>query len=174
MIQLTHEEIDQGAVLAAVQSPLAGACVLFLGVTREVTAGRVTTQLEYQAYEPMARSELQAIRDKAMTNWQLVEVCIAHRLGSAPIGTVSVAVAVSSAHRAAAFQAAAWIMDELKAKVPIWKQEQWADGTSEWIHPSGASGLPQDAQEIKPDAPQEVFHSSACTHPAPSSDKGGT
>lgn len=134
-VRLTRTAIDEAAVLASVKSPLAGACILFVGTTRGVTNGRKTSSLHYEAYETMARSELARLREEAMDNWPLIEVCIEHLLGEAPVTQTSVAVAVSSAHRKPAFEAAAWIMDELKAKVPIWKQERWDDGSSEWVHP---------------------------------------
>ena len=71
-----------------------------------------------------------------LRKWPLEKCAIVHRVGDVPIGETSVVVAVSSPHRVDAFEAAAWIMDELKKAVPIWKQEQWADGTQEWIHPA--------------------------------------
>lgn len=135
MIEITHQAIDVASLLAAVHSTAAGAAVLFLGTTREFTAGRQTTFLAYEAYEPMAITQLEKLASEAKTNWPLTEVAISHRLGEVPLGEASVAIAVSSPHRDAAFAAGKWLIDTLKRDVPIWKQEHWSDGTSEWQHP---------------------------------------
>ena len=135
MIELTRDPIDTNAVLARMQSPLAGAVVLFLGTVREMTAGRQTQALEYECYPEMAEREMSRLEVEACTRWPLVEVAIVHRLGRLELMEASVAVAVSSPHRAAAFEAGRWLIDSLKESVPIWKQEIWADGTTEWVHP---------------------------------------
>ena len=135
MIALTTEPIDTAAVLRHVQSPQAGAVVLFLGTTREFTHGRQTASLDYECYPEMAERKLAQLEAEARERWPLVECMLVHRLGHVPLGEASVAVAVSSAHRAAAFEAGQWLIDTLKEVVPIWKKENWADGTSEWVHP---------------------------------------
>jgi molybdopterin synthase catalytic subunit len=135
MIQLTHEIIDTDAVLRSVSANAAGAVVLFLGTTREFTAGRQTSSLDYECYPEMAEKKLAELLDGARQRWPLIKATIVHRLGQVELGEASVAVAVSTAHRQAAFTAAQWIMDELKASVPIWKKENWTDGRSEWVHP---------------------------------------
>lgn len=135
MICLSEKTIEPLAVLAAVQSPLAGAVVLFLGTTRQFTDGRQTVQLSYDSYRSMAESQLTELKNAALENWKLTACCIVHRLGDVGIGQVSVAVAVSSAHRHAAFAAGEWLMDQIKASVPIWKQEHWSDGSRDWVHP---------------------------------------
>jgi molybdopterin synthase catalytic subunit len=135
MIELSRTPIDIPAVIANVSSTEAGAVVLFLGTTREFTDGRQTTTLDYEAYDEMARQKLSALEQAARTKWELVDCALVHRLGNVPLGEASVAVAVSSAHRAAAFEAGRWLIDTLKQEVPIWKREHWADGNSEWVHP---------------------------------------
>lgn len=135
MIRLTREPLDASAILKAVESPLAGAIVLFLGVTREVTGEKRTQYLQYDSYAGMAEKKLAELEAEARRRWPLVECFIEHRLGRLEIGEASVAVAVSSPHRAAAFAAGQWLIDTLKDVVPIWKEEHWADGTSEWVHP---------------------------------------
>ncbi len=135
MIELVERPIDEAAVLRHVSSPAAGAVVLFLGTTREFTAGRQTASLDYECYPEMARSKLRQLEEEARSRWSLVECAIVHRLGHVPLGEASVAVAVSSPHRQAAFEAGKWLIDTLKEVVPIWKKENWADGTSEWVHP---------------------------------------
>ena len=135
MIALTDSPIDVNQLVAAVQRPEAGAIVLFLGVTRQMTDGRETRRLRYEAYHDMALRELTALTETARHRWPLAACAVVHRTGDAPPGTTSVAVAVSSPHRDDAFAAGKWLIDELKRRVPIWKQEEWADGQVEWIHP---------------------------------------
>lgn len=139
MVELTQDPIDAAHVLQRVQRAEAGAVVLFLGITRQFTSGRETTELRYEAYEEMAERELAQLEAQARTRWPLVECVIVHRLGLVPLAEASVAIAVSSPHRAAAFEAGQWLIDALKETVPIWKQEHWSDGQTEWVHPSGKS-----------------------------------
>ncbi len=135
MIELTHSTIDTNAVLAGVSSTRAGAVVLFLGTTREFTAGRQTITLEYECYEEMARRKLDELEQTARQRWPLIGCTVVHRLGNVPLRDASVVVAVSSPHRDDAFEAGRWLIDTLKRDVPIWKKEHWADGSSEWVHP---------------------------------------
>lgn len=146
MIALTHQTIDTAALLAGVGSPLAGAVVVFVGTTREFTGERQTESLSYECYAEMAEKTLQQLEADARRRWPLVDCAIVHRLGPVAIGEASVAIAVSSAHRRVAFEAGQWLIDTLKEIVPIWKQEHWADGTTEWVHP----GLPTPRVE-RPD-----------------------
>jgi molybdopterin synthase catalytic subunit len=135
MIELTNEPIDASRLLEQVGSPVAGAVVLFLGVTRGVTDDRQTASLEYECYPEMAREKLSELVAEARRRWPLEGCAIVHRLGHLEIQEASVAVAVSSPHRAEAFAAGQWLIDTLKEVVPIWKKELWADGTTEWVHP---------------------------------------
>jgi molybdopterin synthase catalytic subunit len=135
MIEIRSAPIDTAALLAKVSSPLAGAVVLFLGTTRELTAGRRTESLDYECYPEMAEKKMAELEAEARRRWPLVECVIVHRLGHLELGEASVAIAVSSPHRNAAFEAGKWLIDTLKEVVPIWKKENWADGTSEWVHP---------------------------------------
>jgi molybdopterin synthase catalytic subunit len=135
MVKLTHEPIDTAALVNAVQTPEVGAVVLFLGVSRRLTQGRETTQLTYDAYEKMAVKELELLEAEARQRWPIVSCAIVHRLGVVPLGEASVAVAVACPHRREAFEAGQWLIDTLKERVPIWKQEHWADGKTEWVHP---------------------------------------
>lgn len=135
MVELTNKPIDCQAVLDSVASPLAGAVVLFLGTTRELTGGRRTESLDYECYAEMARRKMAELEVEARGRWALVACTIVHRLGHLGVGEASVAIAVSSAHRRAAFEAGQWLIDTLKRVVPIWKRENWADGASQWVHP---------------------------------------
>jgi molybdopterin synthase catalytic subunit len=137
MVELTNEPIDSAAVLARVASNQAGAVVLFLGTTREMTGDRRTLSLDYECYPQMAEKKMAELEAEARERWSLVEIAIVHRLGHLELGEASVAIAVSSAHRQAAFEAGKWLIDTLKEVVPIWKKENWADGTCEWVHPDG-------------------------------------
>jgi len=139
MIALTNEPIDIPAVLQRVTTPAAGAVVLFLGTVREFTGERRTLALNYECYPEMAERKLAELEMEARRRWSLVECAIVHRLGRLELTEISVAVAVSSAHRAVAFEAGQWLIDTLKEVVPIWKQELWADGTTEWVHPGAPS-----------------------------------
>ena len=139
MISLTFSPIDPSAVLAQVASNDAGAVVLFLGTTREFTKGRQTESLDYECYPQMAEAKLAELESRAREKWPLVHVVIVHRLGHLELGEASIAIAVSSPHRQAAFEAGKWLIDTIKEDVPIWKQENWADGTSEWVHPGISS-----------------------------------
>jgi len=155
MIQIDENPIDTQAVVRAVQSPAAGAVVLFLGTAREMTEKRKTSSLEYEAYPEMARAQLAELEEEARRRWPLIECSIVHRLGHLAIAEISVAVAVSSAHRKPAFEAGQWLIDRIKEVVPIWKRENWADGTSEWVHPgleSSPTGAETDrAEDAKTD-----------------------
>ncbi len=135
MISLTHSPLDPSAILAQVASNDAGAVVLFLGTTREFTKGRQTASLDYECYPQMAEAKLAELEAQAREKWPLIHVSIVHRLGRLGLGEASIAIAVSSPHRQAAFEAGKWLIDTIKEDVPIWKQENWADGTSEWVHP---------------------------------------
>jgi molybdopterin synthase catalytic subunit len=135
MIQLTDTAIDIPSLLDRVRHPGAGAIVLFLGTTRELTDGRQTVALDYEAYRDMAERCLVRLENEARHRWPVIECMITHRLGRVPPSEVSVAIAVSTSHRGDAFAAGQWLIDSLKRDVPIWKREQWADGSAEWVHP---------------------------------------
>jgi len=136
MIEIVDKPIDASAVLERASSALSGAVVLFLGTTRKLTGLRETTELEYECYHEMAINQMAQLRDQAIASWALNGCAIVHRIGMVPIGEASVAIAVSSPHRQAAFEAAEWLIDRLKLEVPVWKKECYADGTTEWIHPA--------------------------------------
>jgi molybdopterin synthase catalytic subunit len=130
MVRLQHEPID----LAALQGVSAadGALCLFAGVVRDENGGRKVLRLEYEAYEEMALPLMAEIEAEARGRWPVTDVRLVHRLGPLAIGEASVAVAVASPHRAEAFAACRFAIDALKARVPIWKKEFYADG-SVWL-----------------------------------------
>ncbi len=135
MVSLTTEIIDHCWLTEQVRRPHCGAIVTFLGTVRDLTDGKVTTSLEYEAHPALAEKALADIEAEARQRWPVGEVALIHRLGHLDVGEVSVAVAVSCPHRAQAFEACRYIIERLKQQVPIWKKEHWADGTEEWVHP---------------------------------------
>lgn len=132
MIRLTYDPIDLIEVVQAVASTKAGATVTFIGTTREQNEGRQVTRLEYEAYEPMAERQLQAICNQVSEKWPEARVAVVHRLGEVGLGEASVVIAVSAPHRGEAFAACRYVIDELKKTVPIWKKEFFASGEV-WI-----------------------------------------
>jgi len=130
VIRLTREPLDLPALLGAEAHD--GAVCLFVGVVRDHNDGRRVRYLEYEAYEEMALPLLAEIEADLRRRWPVSEVRLEHRLGRLEIGEASVAVAVSSPHRAEAFAACRHAIDTLKQRVPIWKKEFYADGSA-WI-----------------------------------------
>jgi molybdopterin synthase catalytic subunit len=133
-----REPIDVAAVLAAVGDVTAGGNVLFVGTARGVTEGLRTVRLVYDAHEPLAVARLDALRGEAAARFGLVACAAVHRLGAVMPGEASVAVATSAPHRAAAFEAAEWLIAAIKRDVPIWKAEERDGGVREWLHPESA------------------------------------
>ncbi len=130
-ITLTQDTIDTAAVGRSVEAAAYGAVVIFAGNVRDNAQGREVLYLEYEGYAPLAAKELTRIAEEAERRWT-VRCAIVHRLGRLEIGECSVAVGVASAHRAEAFDACRWVMDTLKATVPIWKKEYFVGGAC-WI-----------------------------------------
>jgi len=131
-VELTERPIDVNVVLRSVQHPQAGAVVLFLGTVRDNNRARHVKHLEYEAYHRMALREMQRVTDEARRRWTLQGIAIVHRVGRLAVGEISVAIAVSSAHRQEAFEAGRFAIDTLKQTVPIWKKEVW-EGGEVWV-----------------------------------------
>jgi molybdopterin synthase catalytic subunit len=134
---LVRRPIDPAGLIAEAQRSRNGACVLFVGTVREVNDGRPVTGMEYTAYEAMAQRELDRIVTEAADRFATEDVVVEHRLGSLDVGDVSVAIVAAHPHRARAFEAARYVIEELKSRVPVWKLEYYVDGTREWIDPTG-------------------------------------
>jgi molybdopterin synthase catalytic subunit len=134
LVTLDADPLDPAAVLAAVGARAAGGNVLFVGTVRDVTGDVATTRLEYEAHAPLARAELARLCGEAADRFDLVAVAVSHRLGVVEPGDASVAVAASAAHRREAFAAAEWLMERIKATVPIWKCDHAPDGGRSWVH----------------------------------------
>jgi molybdopterin synthase catalytic subunit len=149
MIELTQQPIDYHSLTESVRSNSAGAVVLFLGTVREFTQGVQTDWLEYEAYPEMARASMAQLEAEVRATFTVIDVAISHRFGALQLGDISVAIAVSSPHRAQAFEAGRWLIDTLKERVPIWKKEHFSDGHEEWQHPGLA---PQAVRPSQSDA----------------------
>ena len=132
---LSEAPIDAASEKARLEHPAAGGCVTFEGWVRNHSAARAVTRLDYQAYGSLAESEGAAILDEACTRFELRAARCVHRVGALAIGEMAVWVGASADHRDAAFAACRWIIDEVKRRVPIWKNEHYADGESGWLHP---------------------------------------
>jgi molybdopterin synthase catalytic subunit len=132
---------DAPFALAPLQARLldarAGACASFEGRVRDHHAGRGVLGLRYEAYVELAEQEGARIVADALSRHGCIAGCCVHRIGDMGIGELAVWVGVSAAHRGAAFDACREIIDEVKARVPIWKHERYCDGDAAWLHPAG-------------------------------------
>jgi len=135
MFALTHHAIDYHTLTESVRLPGCGAVCLFLGTVRDLTGDDRTAFLEYEAYPPMAEKKLAEIEAEVRRRWPVGDVAIIHRLGRLAVGEISVAVAVSTPHRAEAFEAGRFAIDTLKEIVPIWKKDISPDGSTAWGEP---------------------------------------
>ena len=137
MFSISEEPIDVEGLLANVKDDSAGASILFLGTVRNHNEGYDVSGIYYEAYIRMAEDALSKIEAEVIKRWNLKKFAAVHRIGDLKIGEVSVAIAVSSEHRAEAFEAARYAIDQIKTEVPIWKKEEinngkearWAQGT---------------------------------------------
>ena len=139
MFEIVDEPIDAAAVRAKVLGPENGAVLVFHGAVRQQTADRDVTHLEYEAYGPMALTEMQTIADEVRAATGISALACTHRIGRLEIGDDAMVVAVSSPHRAAALRAVEDFIAALKQRVPIWKKE-YLTGGAVWI------GTPDDPQ----------------------------
>lgn len=130
-VVLTSEALSISAASEAVLADDAGAVTVFMGTTRDNFEGKRVVQLEYEAYEPMARAKMHEVIVALRAKWQVRRVYMGHRTGVVPVQEPSVIIAVSSAHRRESIRAAEFAIDTLKASVPIWKKEIYDDG-SKW------------------------------------------
>jgi molybdopterin synthase catalytic subunit len=152
-IELTREIIPAASIARDVRADEDGAIATFDGCVRNHSHGRQTLHLEYEAYDAMALAKMQEIADELHARHAINRVAIVHRLGRLEIGETSVFIAVSSAHRAAAFDACRYAIDTLKKTVPIWKKEFFADGAV-WadgeVPPAPAATAPAETPAAKP------------------------
>ena len=134
---LSDAAIEIAVLQAALRDPRAGACASFEGWVRDHNDGRAVIGLRYEASAELAVREGEAILAEALARFDIVDAACVHRIGDLAIGELAVWVGASAAHRDAAFTACRWIIDEVKARVPIWKHERYAEGQPGWLHPAG-------------------------------------
>ncbi|HJU07334.1 MAG TPA: molybdenum cofactor biosynthesis protein MoaE [Rhodanobacteraceae bacterium] len=133
---LSETAIDASTLLRELESDRIGAIVTFEGRVRDHNDGRTVNGLTYQAYAELAEAEGAKIIEEARARFEISQAICVHRIGELKLGELAVWVGVGAAHRDAAFAACRYIMDEVKARVPIWKREHYAQGEAEWLHPS--------------------------------------
>lgn len=133
---LVDRRIDSAALLAEVANVANGASVLFVGTVRDVNEGRAVSGIGYSAYASMAEKELECIARETALRFETEDIVIEHRLGELALGDASVVIAVAHPRRAAAFDAARHVIEQIKIRVPIWKLEHYRDGTREWVDPT--------------------------------------
>lgn len=131
--RITSETIDPQAVLAHVGSAADGAAILFIGTVREQNEGRAVSGMRYDAFVAMAEPVLREIAAEAAERAGSDRIAVVHRTGELAISEVSVAIAVSSPHREQAFDAARYIIEQIKQRLPVWKQEHYVDGEAQWL-----------------------------------------
>ncbi len=132
LFRITTAAIDAPALEAAVSWPGAGAVLTFQGVTRDNFKGQPVTGLHYEAYAPMAVAKMAEIAAEIDVRWPGTRVAMSHRIGELAVGEVSVVISIATPHRGEAYAASRYAIDELKARVPIWKKEHYADGQADW------------------------------------------
>ena len=133
MRSITEGPIHLKEFFSCAPSRSCGALASFVGIVRDHDRGRPVRKLIYDCYMSMADRVIGRLMDEAKGRWDVDDVHVLHRVGELEIGEVAVAIAVSSAHRAEAFSACRFMIEEMKIKVPIWKKEIYADGTREWV-----------------------------------------
>lgn len=138
-VALVDHPLDPTALLAEVADTGAGATTLFLGTVRRSNQGRAVTGIDYSAYAPMAEAEMRRIAEEAVEKFGTSQLVIEHRLGTLRLGEASVAIAVAHERRAAAMDAQRYVIEEFKARVPIWKREHYVDGDRAWVDNQGGA-----------------------------------
>jgi len=135
MFAINEAPIDAVRLHRGLEADGAGAVVSFEGRVRNYNDGRAVNGLSYQAYAELAEAEGRRIVEEAHAKFAVERVICVHRVGDLAPGDVAVWAGVSAGHRAAAFDACRYVIDAVKARVPIWKREHYVEGASEWLHP---------------------------------------
>lgn len=149
--EVSSDPIDTDALLARVGSDEDGAALLFIGVVRDHAEGRKVTGMRYDVYAEMATEVLREIALEASIPLGTDRIAVAHRFGELKIGEISVGIAVSSPHRAEAYEASRFVIEEIKKRLPVWKKEHYVDGVSEWVEGTipPSAGL-EDSTHVAP------------------------
>jgi molybdopterin synthase catalytic subunit len=137
MFELKNQPIDPAALEAKFRDEACGALVVFEGRVRNLNEGRPVERLEYEVFGPLAAKEGARILEEAMRKFGISKALCVHRTGLLEIGGIAVWVGIEAGHRGAAFDACRFVIDEVKARVPIWKKEHYSDGRSEWVETVG-------------------------------------
>ena len=136
---LAESGIDVAGLRLALRDEHAGAYASFEGWVRDHNEGRAVDGLRYEAYATLAEKEGERIVEEALAKFAIVDARCVHRIGELRVGELAVWVGVSAAHRGAAFDACRYVIDEVKSRVPIWKQERYREGDAGWLHPDAAA-----------------------------------
>ena len=149
--EVSSDPIDTDSLLARVGSDEDGAARLFIGVVRDHAEGRKVTGMRYDVYAEMATEVLREIALEASIPLGTDRIAVAHRFGELKIGEISVGIAVSSPHRAEAYEASRFVIEEIKKRLPVWKKEHYVDGVSEWVEGTipPSAGL-EDSTHVAP------------------------
>lgn len=131
--RVSAETIDVAGLLDGAAAAIDGAVVLFLGTVRNHNEGRSVIGVHYDAYQAMAEQELTRVLEDAQARFAVTRVVAEHRIGALTVGEVSVAIAVAAPHRAPAYDASRYIIEEIKRRLPVWKAEQYEDGEQRWL-----------------------------------------
>jgi len=134
---LTRSAISIDVLLADVSSAACGGTCVFLGTVRDGPDEHGVTAIEYSAYEEMVEAEFVRLLTDARARWPDARIAVRHRLGTIPVGEASIAIAAAAPHRAQAFEACRYVIEEVKRRVPVWKKELRVDGSEVWVDPSG-------------------------------------
>jgi molybdopterin synthase catalytic subunit len=134
---IVDRPIDVHALMREVANVRHGATILFVGTVRDTNDGSPVSGLDYSSYTGMAEQELAAIVLEAAERWDTDDIVVEHRVGSLELGEASVAIAVAHPHRAEAYDASRYVIEELKKRLPVWKREHYLDGRSEWVNAEG-------------------------------------
>lgn len=137
MTHLSRSPLSLEPLIREVAGPERGGTCVFLGTVRSGPEEGGVTDIEYSAYDAMAEAELERILAEARERWAAARVALRHRVGRVPVGEASIAIVAAAPHRAEAFAACRHVIEEVKRRLPIWKKEHRADGTAEWVDPSG-------------------------------------
>ena len=143
MIELTESTLNPEDISSKVRRDTNGAVVTFLGTTRNNFQGKQVLSLEYEAFDEMALKKMEEIRVELQTQFSIEDIAISHRVGTVPIGEISLVIAVASPHRKEAFQACQQAVDRVKEIVPIWKKEVFQDG-ARWVACEDHEFTPRD------------------------------
>jgi len=134
---LTRSPISLDVLLAEVAHPACGGTCVFLGTVRSGPDEHGVTAIEYSAYEEMVEAEFSRLAADARSRWPEARIALRHRLGTIPVGEASIAIVAAAPHRAQAFEACRFAIEEVKRRIPVWKKELRVDGTEVWVDPAG-------------------------------------